>query len=557
MKKIYFFVCFILVQLSISAQFTNDTTSNTTVADWTGSEQATPLTATTSTGLTYISWFDNSSSNYDLRIQLLDADGNKLWADSGLIVSSFPQSSALYGYDLKTDNENNAVVAFQDTRSGDLRIVVYKIDIAGNFAWSNTGIELTDSSATGLGPNIGITASNNVIIAWSADYNGSRWLSFQKLSASGTVLWSNRIFDQTNFRNYTRAKMVPTRTDDIMMMYVEEIGGFPGVTSTLFAQHFDMNGDPVWMNAVQVSTNTIPFFIFPEIVSDENGGFFTAFNSSNPINPGLNDVFAQHVDSSGNLWSVGGTQVANSSTEHKSTGGFSYNAINDEFSVALQVLNGGQGSSGVFIQSMDNMGNVLFGANAIQLKNIDPIYYNPHALVDAGDGLICVFSFGGFGAQELSSIKTDYSGNILWAYEPMVSTYLSNKDDLSAGLFKNGQTVIVWQDDRIDGGVYTQNLRGDGTFGIITGLNELPSLDNLTLYPNPSSVARLSFNSVTSEMIHVSICNVEGKELYSSSISIDQGINTITLPSTELSAGVYFVNVSSKTGRKILNWVKF
>ncbi len=557
MKKIYFFVCFLLLKLSISAQFTNDTTANTTIADWTGSEQATPLSATTSTGLTYISWFDNFSPNYELRMQLLDSDGNKLWTDSGVIVSSFPQSTALYRYDLKTDNEDNAVVAFQDMRSGDLRIVVYKLDITGSFVWSNTGIELTDSSATGLGPTIGITASNNVIIAWNADFNGSKWLSFQKLSASGTLLWSQRIFDQTNFRNYTRAKIVPTRTDDIMMMYVEEIGGFPGVTSTLFAQHFDMNGDAVWTNAVQVSTNTIPFFIFPEIVSDENGGFFTAFNSSNPINPGLNDVFAQHVDSSGNLWSVGGTQVANSSTEHKSTGGFSYNAINDEFSVALQVLNGGQGSSGVFIQSIDNMGSVLFGANGIQLKNIDPIYYNPHALVDAGDGLICIFSFGGFGAQELSSIKTDYAGSLMWGYEPMVSTYLSNKDDLSAGLFKNSQTVIVWQDDRIDGGVYTQNLRGDGSFGVLTSVNELPLLNKVSLYPNPSSVTQLSINSVAKETIHISISNVEGKEVYSKKVSIEQGINTINLPSTEFNSGVYFVNVFTKTGTKNLKWVKF
>ena len=36
------------------------------------------------------------------------------------------------------------------------------------------------------------------------------------------------------------------------------------------------------------------------------------------------------------------------------------------------------------------MGSVLFGANGIQLKNIDPIYYNPHALVDAGNSMVVI-----------------------------------------------------------------------------------------------------------------------------------------------------------------------
>ncbi|HNS11264.1 MAG TPA: T9SS type A sorting domain-containing protein [Bacteroidia bacterium] len=556
MKKIYLFIFSLLAGLNISAQFVNDTTSNTRIADWSGSEQATPLSATTSSGLTYITWFDNFSSNYELRMQLLDSDGNKLWPDSGLLISNYPQSTALFRYDLKTDNEDNAIVAFQDIRSGDLRIVAYKLDIAGNFVWSNTGIELTDSTATGLSPTIGITASNNVIIAWNANLNTYNWVSFQKISGTGTVLWSKRIFDQTNNYNYSRARMVPNGSDDFLMMYVEELGGFPGVTSTLFAQHFDVNGDQVWMNAVQVSTNTIPFFIFPDIISDEHGGFFTAFNSSNPINPGLNDVFAQRVDSAGNTWSSGGTQVANSSTEHKSTGGFCYNTSNGGLCITLQVLDGSQGSSGVYIQSIDNNGNVLFGSNGIQLKNIDPIYYNPHAIVDAGDGLICIFSYGGFGNQVLSSIKTDYAGNHSWSYEPMISTYLSNKDDLSAGFFENSQTIVVWQDDRIDGGVYTQNLRGDGSFGVITGINQLQSASQLFLYPSPSASAKLIYNSAGNENISLSLINLEGKEVFFEDLDVRKGLNNIVLPNEILKRGIYIINVFTSSGMQQIKWVK-
>jgi len=556
MKKITLGLILLLLNQFVSAQFTNDTTANYIVRDSLSTEQLTPLSATTSTGQTYISWFDSYNSNYQLRMQLLDEFGNKLWPDSGLVVSSLPQNSALYRYDLKVDNEDNAIVAFQDERSGSLKVVAYKIGPSANFIWGATGVELTDSSAQGLAPTIGVTMANNAVIAWHADLGSSKWVSFQKISSTGTVLWSKRIFDNTNTNKYSRAVLTSSGIDDIIMMYVEELGNFPGVTSTLYSQIFDSNGDPVWSVPLQVSTKTIPYFVFPQIISDLNDGFFTAFNTSNPINPGLNDVYAQHVQANGTLWSATGTQVANSSTEHKSTGGFCYNLLNDAFYINLQVLDGGQGSSGVFIQGIDASGSVLMGANGIQLKNVDPIYYNPHALVDAGNGLISIFSFGSFGAQQIASIKTDYNGSLLWGFEPAICNYNSNKDDLSAGLFKNNQTVIVWEDDRLDAGVYLQNLNGDGSFGIITSITEVNRENELFLYPNPSSFPILKLNSKTDDQASIIISSIEGEECLRRNYPIQSGINEIRIDNMPFAAGIYLITISTNTATSYTKWIK-
>jgi len=43
------------------------------------------------------------SSNYNLRLQRLDRDGNALWPDDGIIVSDEPQDSWLTDYDLTVD----------------------------------------------------------------------------------------------------------------------------------------------------------------------------------------------------------------------------------------------------------------------------------------------------------------------------------------------------------------------------------------------------------------------------------------------------------------------
>lgn len=556
MKKIYLGLILFLIQQTSSAQFSNDTLANYIVRDSLMTEQVTPLSATTSTGQTYISWFDSYNSNYQMRMQLLDASGNKLWPDTGLVVSSFPQNSAIFRYDLKVDNEDNAIVAFQDERSGSLNVVAYKIDAGANFLWGSSGIQLTDSAAQGLAPTIGITQSNNVVIAWSADLGSSKWISFQKISSTGSILWSKRIFDSTNNIKYSRAVMEPSGIDNIIMMYVEEIGNFPGVSSTLFSQIFDSNGDQVWPNPVQVSSKTIPYFVFPQIISDSNNGFFTAFNTSNPLNPSLNDVYAQHVQVNGSLWSSTGTQVANSGTEHKSTGGFCYNILNNEFYINIQVLDGGQGSSGISIQGIDGTGSVIFGANGIQLKNIDPIYYNPHALVDAGDGLISIFSYGSFGAQKLSAVKTDYFGSSLWSFEPTISNYNSNKDDLSAGLFKNNQTVIVWADDRLDAGVYLQNLHGDGTFGLITSIGEIKSTKDLVIFPNPSHAPVIKINSKIKEQVNLSISTPDGKKCFSASYSLQSGSNEISVDQNELSSGIYLITIHSSKRVMYVKWIK-
>src|SRR5688572_26097352 len=116
------------------AQWTPDSTINTTVADVASVEEIAPMMATTSEGFTYVSWFTlNQSTNmYELYMQLLDTVGVELWAPGGLLISNQPQSQTIFRYDLKVDNLDNAVVAFQDLRQGtDYTIVVYKLDKAG------------------------------------------------------------------------------------------------------------------------------------------------------------------------------------------------------------------------------------------------------------------------------------------------------------------------------------------------------------------------------------------------------------------------------------------
>ena len=187
------FITASLCTLMLHAQWTADSLSNLKVKDGSGTEEVVPLQATTDDGYTYISWFESNGGNYKLMMQLLDKEGNKLWGDDGLTVSTHPTGSALYVYDLAVDYDGNAIVAFQDERNVDLMPVAYKLDQSGNFIWGPDGIVLHDSSATfELAPAIGVLSNNDVVIAWNATAT-KKWIAFQKITSGGNIVTGKQI----------------------------------------------------------------------------------------------------------------------------------------------------------------------------------------------------------------------------------------------------------------------------------------------------------------------------------------------------------------------------
>ncbi len=538
MKKIYALLSFLLMTGFASAQFSSDSTLNYAIHDLAGSEQSVPLTAATSNGNTYVSWFDISSGQYNLKMQLLDIDGMPLWGQGGIVISSYPQNSAIFRYDLEVDHENNAIVAFQDERTGTLQVVAYKITPTGLSAWGN-GIVLQDSTSDGLSPRITTTASNDVIIAWNASLGSSKWVAYAKLSAAGQLQWIKRIW---NNQKYSRAVMLPAGATGFQMLYVQETGNFPGVTCTMYLQRFDSSGTAQWPVPVQASTKTISFFFFPEIISDGQDGIYIAFNTGHPSNPMMNDVYAQHVDSAGVTWSATGTECANSATEHKTVGGFTTNTAGTELYVALQVLNSSQSNSGISLQRLDAAGNNLLGANAMTLRPISASYYLPVGIVDEQNGVMIVYVLGGFGAQTIHGLKTDYNGLALWGYDPTVSAALSNKDDVSCGPFANGQSVVVWFDDRIGGGIYAQNVLANGGFGPHVGMEEQQFVREPILFPNPSAVPKIQLVSGGSQEVLIRITSVTGHLLSEYPARLQQGVQEIPVKCSA-PEGLYFVQI--------------
>ena len=463
-----------------SAQWTTDTLLNTKVADQNVIQEVTPLQATTASGKTFISWFESSGGSYLMKMQLLDTLGNKLWATNGLLISNQPQSSAVYRYDLKIDHENNAIVAFQDMRSGNMATVAYKVDTAGNFLWGSNGIVLHDSVSTfEVAPSIGVLPNNEVVIAWNASVGSVKKIPYQKISAGGTAAWAHPLI-LTGANKYSRPAVVGLSTQGFMMVFVEETGTGLGV-SMVKAQTFDANGVALLPSWTAVFNTATGFASFPKVVSDNNDGCFVAELTGTPGNPAINDAFVQHVYANGALaWSANGIEASSLSGDHKEPKAITFRAADNHLYVLMKVLDNAQGQAGVYAQALDTSGIKQMTPNGTMLRPLSTAdYHEPYGWADAGNGFITLYAEGTFGNEKLKAVKMDYTGTLLWNSAPVaVSSVASNKLNVSVGEFANGQTVAVWEDERIDKGVYAQNINSNGSIGITTAINENYSFQN-------------------------------------------------------------------------------
>lgn len=548
---------------SVNAQFSNNPAVNAIVRDSAGPEEVVPICGLNPQyGTTFVSWFNqNGSGSYDFSMQALDAMGYPALSPSGLTVSNYPQNSAIFVYDTKVDHTNSMVTAFQDERTGVLDIVAYRMDQSGAFQWGNAGISLTDpASSGGIAPHVGILQNNDAVIAWIADGSPKDWIAFQKISPAGVTAWANpqRIIDSSGVASYSRPQIVPMLNDDFLMLYIKQTGsGLPA--STMFMQRFDAAGNPVWAAPVQISSKLIGFAAYPSVVPDGKNGAYIGYSSGNPSNPSFNDVYVQHIDENGILWSVDGTEACTSTTTQRMSTTIRFEKGMQNAMVLIKETDGSQGSAGVTVQSFDSTGARLLGPDGYAVTPITALYDEPYDMRSTGDGMIIIYAEGLFGNNQLYATKIDYNGTPVWTPATLtVSTVASNKGRVQlTPVFSTidavDQTIAVWEDDRLDVGVYTQNINVDGTLGITVNIiTPDRSQLNAVVFPNPSAAnCYLQLTSEWSDDIIVSLYDAAGRLINTSStLQLIVGNNEFALNDlfhqAKFASGVYSISVQGK-----------
>ena len=308
MKTIRLFILSLIIAQTINAQWSSNPAVNLAVCDTTG-EQALAKIGSTSDGGSYISWFDNRNGSYAVYLQRLDPLGNKMWAPTGLLISNNQQSSSLVDWDLIVDDNNNAIVAFTDTRnSGNLNPFVYAISPNGDFLWGANGIDLNPTADFQANPKLAKTDDGNVVVAWIIAATRTQ-VGLQKISPAGVKLWgTNPIILQSATEGYNYPDVVTSDSGGVILFHTATTGSFPAQTVKLRSKKITSSGNVSWDLSIQ-DLGKIAAFTTPKVYTDNNNGGLIAWHDDRDNNS-LQSAFVQRVSSSGTLFfPVDGAEV--------------------------------------------------------------------------------------------------------------------------------------------------------------------------------------------------------------------------------------------------------
>ena len=565
MKKIILFTfvcCMIFIFGTANAQWSTLATVNTPVCVAAGDQTVTKTSPTTDGGC-YIAWFDHRGSNYDVYLQKLSSLGLPQFAANGLLISSNPQSSSLVDWDMITDDSNNAVIVFTDTRNGtNVNPFAYRISPAGTFLWGANGVTLSDS-ANLYQPNpvVSKTSDGNFVVAWN--YGSTREkTAMQKLSPTGQKLWGSApvLIAGTGTENIWYPKIIPSDNGSVILMYSGWVGNFLNPSNyKLYTQKFSSAGTSVWhpeRDTVQ-NLGKIAGFYHPDLISDGNNGAVYLWNDDR-FSTSQSNVFVQHYSASGSRYMpMNGSAVGSVNGDIRNTPVVSYMKSTKETYVFWKESNGGQTLMGLYGQSFDSVGNVRWGVDGKVIRPLSNLSFATMVSKCSDSNAYCYANEYIDGVNSnYNALKFNRDGSNGW---PSGNTIIaggtsSSKGYIGAVLTASKMSILIWADGRNGSGndIYAQNVNNNGSLGPATGIintnGVLPERFELKQnYPNPfNPVTNINFSVPARSFVSLKVYDLNGKEI-SALVNKDMeaGNYSFSFNASELSTGVYFYKMVS------------
>ena len=143
---------------------------------------------TNTTDAVYICWNDYRNGNSDLFMQKLDMNGNKLWAINGVSVTSNLADEKFQS--MIINNNGNLVVTWTDSRNGTMNQDIYSqsLNVDGDLIWEEHGIAVSSADNNQALSKIVESSNGSSIIVW---YDGRIPSNFdiyaQKILNDGTL----------------------------------------------------------------------------------------------------------------------------------------------------------------------------------------------------------------------------------------------------------------------------------------------------------------------------------------------------------------------------------
>jgi hypothetical protein len=443
---------------TVHAVWPDDPAVNLVVSDASG-PQVQPKVVPTSDGGCYISWF--GGSGYDVYLQRLDAAGNALWPDGGILIADRGFSST-QDYDLDVDASDSALLAFRDDRPGGTQITATKVSPAGTQVWGDTGVQLTATTDFVAAPKHAATTDGSSVVAWKNE----DVVILQKLDTNGDPLWGEGVIISHASNSFSASDLDPSNDGGVIISLVL---GFFG--PTYYAQKLDTNGTVLWgADPIAIfDGGTIQIGNFPQFVTDGSGGAVFSWYGVSPLQCYVQRVLADGTEA----FAHNGVTVSTDVMRARVNPDAVFNAETSEIFVFWREQNSMQSQDGVYGQKIAADGSRQWTSSGRQLVAVSPEQRTQVRAQLMGDGAIVFYVEGSsFADQTIRAGRVNTDGDLVWTPGfSDVSIASGGKSRLAVTTSTSGYAIGAWSDSRDDeGDLYAQNVNADGTLGV----TELP-----------------------------------------------------------------------------------
>ena len=453
MKNLTLLLVF-FITVNINAQWTTDTNLNTLVTE---SESEDMKAIGTSDGQTYIVFWKSvaAPTNYELRLQLLDASGNRQFGNDGMLVSdNIPMGTFTVSWSVVVDANDNLYIGV--TGTGDYSGRAFKIDTGGNQLWGANGVSLSDAFQVIILP----LESGEAIVSWIP---GDQAL-MQKYDADGNPVWASPQPIVSGSSKTAPGNLFELSNGNYLMIFHTYNYG---VNSTLYAQRYDADGTAQWSSPTQISDNTTAYNAYYSGAQDGDVVYYGYKGShSNRF-----DSYLQRINPDGTLpWGINGMDFDVNETNFEMDTKIAFSPDSQYIWSICSYSDPNQSEYGEYVQKFDKVtGARQFTDNAKMIYAIssdDKVHASDLYLVD--DQAFFLLKTGmdnGVTPTTLDVLMLDSNGDFVWPEEvkPM-ATYGANKKRVQMTKPANGQSVAVFIEDKSSGlKIYAQNYMDGAT----------------------------------------------------------------------------------------------
>lgn len=455
-----FFVSVLCLLMAIPshAQWNTNTSVNLQIS---GLPTADMQTVSTTDGKLWVAFYHLNGGNYDMRAQLFDANGNKLLGPDGVLVSNQTSGSAIYVFNVCTDQSNNLIIGSQYESSGTMKAMVYKISQSGTHLWNSNGIYLGD----GLAPYPATISTGETVVAW-IDGNSST-LSMQKITTGGTLAWGSPISITVSGSNTTRGQVIANLSGKYTVVYQKNAGGY---STNLYAQMFNSSGVAQYSPLQICNQGTAPWRYY-SIQAEGDTTYYGYYSSTgNRFNS-----FLQRINPNGTIpWGVNGSAFNTSTgttdnyqmtTSIKLTAGSPYVWSVCDFSDFNQTI------YGVYIQKfLKTTGARQFGDQAKIVYAINSDKHTAAGELQLVDDKPMFMHYDK--DYKIYVTKLDASGNFVWPYNKTeISSTIAGgstpKGRYGFNMVGNDRLAGTWTETRTGTELaYIQGISKGGLFGL-------------------------------------------------------------------------------------------